>query len=98
MLKVHERAVKRKGFCHVYIQRGTGDETFVQGTGKVGFNCNAAAAGIYKNGRWFHLFKLLIAYESRRALIVRGVYGDNIGPFQKFREAHARIIFAVTGA
>ena len=69
----------RQGLFHVHIYTGPGNEALVKGARQILFNGNASAACVHKEGRTLHFPHLLKADKPRRALIVRGVDGNDIG-------------------
>lgn len=74
-----ERMTFRQGFFHVHIYTGPGNEALVKGARQVLFNGNASASCVHKKGRTLHFPQLIKADKTRRAFIVWGVDGNDIG-------------------
>ena len=54
MARVQERAFERKRLFLIDIQTDTGDPAFVDHPGEVGFDGDAASAGVHQIRRGFH--------------------------------------------
>ena len=98
MPEVHQRAVRRKRFLQIDVQRRSCDDAFVDRLGQGAFIDYASPSEVKQHSGRLHHAELARPYQPFRAPVQRSMHAHGIGLRQQLLQRQTGIVRAVRGA